>query len=207
MLNVPAQKRQRGLRKHQIWPCKYPIWITNTPICLGKHGIYCRRPSKSHRVTNAKWWWWWSFISSLLMLPFQLRCTYVLLPSICVNVFSFHVARNHCSPIRYNFKIPPKFQLQNLEQTLKPYPQGQNKNLTLWPKFTFQICTKLLSTRFSSSTSTTVTTSTSFELPSSHARVTSIKFTKQEWVSQWVSESVTDKHSQWSDSGPIKSSS
>ena len=42
---------------------------------------------------------------------------------------------------------------------------------------------KLLSTRFSA----TVTTSTSIELASSNARVTSIKFTKQEWVSQWVS--------------------
>ena len=41
--------------------------------------------------------------------------------------------------------------------------------------------------RFSESTSTTVTTSTSFELASSHARVTSIKFTKQELGSQWVS--------------------
>ena len=38
-------------------------------------------------------------------------------------------------------------------------------------------------TRFSSSTSATVTTSTSFELASSHARVTLIKFTKQESVS------------------------
>jgi hypothetical protein len=38
----------------------------------------------------------------------------------------------------------------------------------------------LLPTR---SSSATVTTSTSFELASSHARVTSIKFTKQEWVS------------------------
>ena len=43
---------------------------------------------------------------------------------------------------------------------------------------------KLLPTR---SSSATVTTSTSFELESSHARVTSIKFTKQESVSQWVS--------------------
>ena len=32
---------------------------------------------------------------------------------------------------------------------------------------------------------------TSFELPSSHARVTSIKFTKQESVSQSVRESLT----------------
>ena len=70
------------------------------------------------------------------------------------------------------------------------------KNLTLWPKLIFQTCTKLLSTCLSSPTSTTVTTSTSFELPSPHARVTLIKFTKQEWVS--------DKGKQWSDSGPIK---
>ena len=54
------------------------------------------------------------------------------------------------------------------------------------------------------SSSATVTTSTSFELASSHARVTSIKFTKQEWVSQLVSQSVSDKGKQWSDSGPIK---
>ena len=57
---------------------------------------------------------------------------------------------------------------------------------------------------FSLSTSRTVTTSTSFELPSSHARVTSIKFTKQQWVSESVSQWVSDKHNQWSDSGPIK---
>ena len=36
----------------------------------------------------------------------------------------------------------------------------------------------------------------------SHTRP--IKFTKQEWVSEWVREVVTDKHNQWSDSGPIK---
>ena len=39
-----------------------------------------------------------------------------------------------------------------------------------------------------------------FELVSLHARVTSIKFTKREWVSEWV----TDKARQRSDSGPIK---
>ena len=75
-------------------------------------------------------------------------------------------------------------------------------NLAL--NFTFQICTKLLSTRISSSTWATVTTSTSFELSSSHALVTPIKFTKRQSVSQSVSQSVNDKHSQWSDSGPIK---
>ena len=44
-----------------------------------------------------------------------------------------------------------------------------------------------------------MTTSTSFKLSTSHARVTSIKFTKQELGR----ESVSDKHSQCSDSGPI----
>ena len=72
--------------------------------------------------------------------------------------------------------------------------------LTLWQNLCFQVCDKLLPTRLSSSTSATVTTSTSFELPSSHARVTSIKFTKR----QLGREGVTDKHSQWSDSDPIK---
>ena len=42
------------------------------------------------------------------------------------------------------------------------------------------------STHFSASISATVTTSTSFELASSHARVTSIKSAKQELVSQSV---------------------
>ena len=37
------------------------------------------------------------------------------------------------------------------------------------------------------SSSATVTTSTSFEVSSSHARVTSIKFTKQQLVSESVS--------------------
>ena len=37
------------------------------------------------------------FISSLLIPPFQVECTYVLLSSIRVNVFHFHVACNHCS--------------------------------------------------------------------------------------------------------------
>ena len=55
-----------------------------------------------------------------------------------------------------------------------------------------------------SSSSTSATTSISFELASSHTRVTSIKFTKRYGVSEWVSELVSDKHSQWSDSGPIK---
>ena len=31
-----------------------------------------------------------------------------------------------------------------------------------------------------------------------------LKLTKQQWVSQLVSQLVSDKHNQWSDSGPIK---
>ena len=83
-------------------------------------------------------------------------------------------------------------QLQNLDQDLKSYlkikynimtkpcAQSLNKNLTSLPNLTFRICTKLLPTRFSSSTSATLTTPTSIELSSSHARVKAIKFTKQE---------------------------
>ena len=66
----------------------------------------------------------------------------------------------------------------------KLFAQSLNKHLAFWPNLGFQICNKLLPTR---SSSATVTTSTSFELASSHARVTSIKFTKQELVSEWVS--------------------
>ena len=105
---------------------------------------------------------------------------------------------------RLNFITTTKHQQQNNDQTSASKSclnlKSQSLNLTLWPNFTFQICTKLLSARLSSSTWETVKTSTSFELLSSHVRVTSIKFTKQEWVS----ELVTDKHNQWSDSGPIK---
>ena len=42
-------------------------------------------------------------------------------------------------------------------------------------------------------------------MPSSHARVTSSKFTKRQLVSQLVTRG--DKGRQWSDSGPIKSES
>ena len=66
----------------------------------------------------------------------------------------------------------------------KPCAQSLSKSLAFWPNLSFEICNKLLPTR---SSSAAVTTSTSFELASSHARVTSIKFTKQESVSQLVS--------------------
>ena len=77
------------------------------------------------------------------------------------------------SCLNFNFKILTKL-----------FAQSLNKHLDFWPNLGFQICNKLLPTR---SSSATVTTSTSFELASSHARVTSIKFTKQESVSEWVS--------------------
>ena len=104
-----------------------------------------------------------------------------------------------------------KLQLQNLAwtSTSKSWStlccvQSLNKSLALGPNVSSQICNKLLPTWSSASTWATVTTSTSFEFASSHLRVTAIKFTKQQLVSQLVSEWVIDKHSQWSDSGPIK---
>ena len=97
-----------------------------------------------------------------------------------------------------------KLQLQNLAwtSTSKSWPIAvlMNKSLALGPNVSSQICNKLLPTWSSASTWATVTKSTSFEMASLHARATSIKFTEQ----QLVSESVSDKHSQWSDSGPIK---
>ena len=70
----------------------------------------------------------------------------------------------------------------NFKIFTKPCAQSLNKSLSFWPNLSFQICNKLLPTRSSSET----TTSTSFELASLHARVTSIKFTKQELVSELV---------------------
>ena len=102
---------------------------------------------------------------------------------------------------KHHFKILPEHQLQNLDQTLKLCAPSLNKNLALRPNFTFQICNKLLSTHFSSSTWATVTTSTNLSchlyMPGSHK---SSLLNRSQWVSEWVS----DKHSQWSDSGPIK---
>ena len=65
-------------------------------------------------------------------------------------------------------KILTKLQLQNLAWALL-------RNLNKGTKSVINCCT--------SSTLTTVTTSTSFELLSSHARVASIKFTKRQSVS------------------------
>ena len=104
---------------------------------------------------------------------------------------------------KLQFQNLAELQLQNLDQ---PLCSKSEKSLVLGPNVSSQICNKLLPTWSSLSTSATVTISTSFELASSQARVTSIKFTKQEWVSQSVRESVTDKHCQWSDSGPTKRS-
>ena len=72
----------------------------------------------------------------------------------------------------------------NVKILTEPCAQRLNKSLTLWPNLSFQICSTLLPIRSSSST---LTTSTSFELASSHARVTSIKFSKQDGVRELVS--------------------
>ena len=100
-----------------------------------------------------------------------------------------------------------KHQQQILTKPWKPCAQSMNKNLTLWPNHLPNLHQNVVN-MFLIVNRATVTIPTIFELSSSHARATPIKFTKQEWVSEWVSqlgsESVSDKHSQWSDSGPIK---
>ena len=112
-----------------------------------------------------------------------------------------HITRSrftvHKSWSYYNFRISIKHKLQNLNQTSV---SRLNLKLKSWPKLASeycprlnfvtstkyqqqnpdQICNKLLPTR---SSSATATPSTSFELATSHARVTSIKFTKRQLVS------------------------
>ena len=71
------------------------------------------------------------------------------------------------------FRISTKNNLHNLNQgsaakywlnlSFKPCAQCLDKKIALLPNFSFQICTKLSSTRFSESTSAIVTTSPSFE--------------------------------------------
>ena len=74
---------------HQSWKCKMVMMIQRK----------CKMQNSDDDTKI-----WSSFVaflmSSLLILPFQVKCTYVLLSSIRVNSFHFHVACNHCSPIR-----------------------------------------------------------------------------------------------------------
>ena len=71
---------------HQNWKCKMVMMIQRK----------CKMQNSDDDTKI-----WSSFVaflmSSLLILPFQVECTYVLLSSIRVNVFHFHVACNHCS--------------------------------------------------------------------------------------------------------------
>ena len=76
--------------------------------------------------------------------------------------------------------------------TSKSWPNLETLCSKSEQKLSSQICTKR-----SSSTSATVTTSTGFESASSHDRVTSIKFTKQQWVSESVIEWVSLSVSHW----------
>ena len=47
MFNVPVQEKTKGL-------CKYQILDGKHFVALGKHGIYCRRPPKSHKILKYK---------------------------------------------------------------------------------------------------------------------------------------------------------
>ena len=131
------------------------------------------------------------------------------------NFFRSYDKFLHKSWSNFILIISTKHQLQNLNQTLtsnswpnlasdfrprfnlitsaKHQQQNTDQTSALWPNFSFQFCTKMSSTHFSASTSATVKTSTSCELASSHARVTSIKSTKQQWISEC--DCVTDKGS------------
>ena len=133
----------------------------------------------------------------------RLNLKFTILSRISTKIQLHNLYKTSATKYRPNssFKFCLNF---NFKILTKPCAQSLNKSLALWTILSYQICNKLLPIQSSSSTLATVTISTSFELVSSHARVTSIKFTKQEWVSESGSESVSDKHSQWSDSGLIK---
>ena len=98
---------------------------------------------------------------------------------------------------RFNFITSTKHQQQNTDQTSASNLAWTSTSKYL-PDLVLKVSTKVKlydqtsasksATRSSSLTSATVTTSTSFEQASSHARVTSIKFTKRQSVSDWVSQ-------------------
>ena len=126
-------------------------------------------------------------------------------PNFNIKILTKHSLHNLTKPQQQNTdqtsvsKVSLELQLQTLGQTLC---SKSEQNLALWPNFSFQNCIKLSSKRFSSSTSATVTNSTSFELASSQA-TRHINQVYKTGVSEWVSELVSDKQSQWSDLGPI----
>ena len=105
------------------------------------------------------------------------------------NLFRSYHKFKHKSWSNFKFRISTKHQLQNLDQTSASWLNLKFKILT---KPSFKISTKIQLHNFYK-TSATVTTSTSFESASSHARVTSIKSTKRDGVSQLV----RDKDSQY----------
>ena len=95
-----------------------------------------------------------------------------------------------------SFKISPEVQLQNLDQTLCTKSEQKFNFMTKpqLPNLQQTVGNTILIINISKKIQL------SFELASSHARVTSIKSIEQESVSELVS----DKGSQWTDSGPIK---
>ena len=116
----------------------------------------------------------------------RLNLKFKILSRISTKIQLHNLYKTSATKYRPNssFKICLNF---NFKILTKPCAQSLNKSLALWTILSSQICNKLLPIQSSSSTLATVTISTSFELVSSHARVTSIKFTKRQWVSEWVS--------------------
>ena len=102
--------------------------------------------------------------------------------------FIFRISTKHqllnqasASPINLKFKILTKLSFENSTK-IQLHNLYKTSAAKCWTNSSSQI-NKLLPTWSSVSTSARVTISTSFELVSSHARVTSIKFTKRQSVS------------------------
>ena len=86
-------------------------------------------------------------------------------------------------------QISPEIQLQNLDQTMC----SKSEQKTIWPNFSFQICTKLSSTNFPTSTICNSKNLNKFWVGILKRQGHINQVTKQEWVSELVS----DKHSQY----------
>ena len=110
----------------------------------------------------------------------QLNLKFTILSRISTKIQLHNLYKTSATKYRPNssFKFCLNF---NFKILTKPCAQSLNKSLALWTILSSQICNKLLPIQSSSTLALTI--STSFELVSSHARVTSIKFTKQELVS------------------------
>ena len=149
-------------------------------------------PQRQSRIISKESWGRHShhIFGRFLAISVKLYCfsVYHILCFGALILFDFARSPNYnkmvLSPSSFSVCFEEKV-VQLLDILTKPCSKSEQK-FSFMSKPQLQICNKLLPTQSSSSTSATVTTSTSFELASLHARVASIKFAKRYGVSQLV---------------------